>query len=196
MIYRIVFAVVLVVLMMLYLVDFSKSKFLERRFFNSVYMVVSAICVSLIAYYYQVPGVFHAFLYAAVVTLLLNYQDVSSQSLEMKILYPTIVIGCLVAYNNPMTSLVSSLIGALGIGGAMLLVARLSHESIGYGDGVLLLLLGLVLGWQMALTVLLIAFVISSFYGLILLTFRKKSRKDRIAFVPFIAVSLLFIQLI
>lgn len=63
-------------------------------------------------------------------------------------------------------------------------VSKLSEEQIGYGDGLLALGLGMLLGSRNVLFVLCFAFIFSFFLAVVLLVSKKGNRKSRIPFFP------------
>ena len=69
----------------------------------------------------------------------------------------------------------------------LILVSFLTKESIGYGDGALVMTLGLWTGGRFALGVMLIGIMLSGVYGLCCLL---KRRRDPIPFVPFLLLGM------
>lgn len=63
---------------------------------------------------------------------------------------------------------------------------------VGFGDIKLGLLLGLLLGWQLTLVSLFLAYVFGSLVALALIGLKKKTRKDIIPFGPFLIASAFF----
>lgn len=77
------------------------------------------------------------------------------------------------------------------LGVAFLLVSKVTKEGLGYGDSILILLLGAFVGlWQMVL-VLVIAFGSAAIFSIIVLVLKKMSRKKQIPFVPFLLLGFL-----
>ena len=72
-------------------------------------------------------------------------------------------------------------------GSMLVLISLLTGESIGYGDGVLVMTLGLWLGGIFTLTVTVTGIMISGIYGVICLLRRKY---DPIPFVPFLLIGM------
>ena len=68
----------------------------------------------------------------------------------------------------------------------------ITHQSIGYGDGIVFIVSGIALGKDYILLLVLGAFIFSSVYSLFLLA-KRKSGKTTIPFVPFIFMSYFFI---
>lgn len=67
-----------------------------------------------------------------------------------------------------------------------LLIARVSREAIGYGDGLLLGMMGMYLKFSVLLGVCLWAFTIAGIVALFLLVTKKRNGKQEIPFVPFL----------
>ena len=70
-----------------------------------------------------------------------------------------------------------------------LLFARASREALGYGDGVLFIVMGIYLSLGHVLEIAMMAFGIAGICALILIVVFRKKRDDQIPFVPFLTVS-------
>ena len=77
---------------------------------------------------------------------------------------------------------------ALLPGAMALLLAYITREQIGYGDGVLLLIMGGCLGSYKVIVALLVAIAGSGVVSMLLLICRKAERSSRIPFVPFLCM--------
>lgn len=183
-------------LSLMYLTDFNVEILKKDKVKNTIYVLVCLLTTIILSFQYEVQGVFIGFFAATVMTMMLAYQDLSHKEVDTEILIVAGVVAFPIIFINPMTSPISSLIGVVGIGGSLLLIAVLTKESIGFADAFLIAILGAMLGWQLAVTILIIAFVISSLFGLVVLTFKIKNKKDYIPFIPFILLSLMFVQFI
>lgn len=71
----------------------------------------------------------------------------------------------------------------------LLVIGLCSKEKIGFGDGILLVMIGLMIGFPLCLGVLCIGLIGSCLYALFLLVFRKAKRGDSFPFAPFLAVA-------
>ena len=78
----------------------------------------------------------------------------------------------------------------LGIG--VMAVSLLSRGSIGMGDGILLTVTGVYLGGYENLELFLLGVFLAGIWSLGLLVLKKKKRKERIAFIPFLLVAYAF----
>ena len=76
-------------------------------------------------------------------------------------------------------------------GVAVFLYSGLSRGSIGQGDGILLMALGIYLGAAAAVRIFLYAVFISAFYAIYLYFGKKKGKEYEMPFVPFLLVAFL-----
>lgn len=83
------------------------------------------------------------------------------------------------------------IVGGLAIGGFLLFISRVTRESIGYGDGMLVLVIGAAVGGFRTLLVLFYGLVISCIFCSVLLCFHKIEKKDTIPFAPFLFIAYL-----
>lgn len=71
-------------------------------------------------------------------------------------------------------------------GGIILLIGFITKETIGKGDGILIITLGSILGMKMCMELLFWAFFICTFVSAIGLLWGKIELKSRVPFVPFL----------
>ena len=76
--------------------------------------------------------------------------------------------------------------GGIAIGLLFLLIAKLTEEKIGYGDGMLILLVGMNVGIKAQLQILAIAFSLLFIAGIAAFFLRRKWKHMRLPFVPFL----------
>lgn len=86
------------------------------------------------------------------------------------------------------TFLYQTLMGTL-VGMVLLLFARFSGESIGFGDGWLFTVTGIFLGFWGNLALLGGSMFLAGIFSVACFITKKKGRHDRIAFVPFVLVA-------
>ncbi len=75
-------------------------------------------------------------------------------------------------------------------GGFFLLISFCTGEKIGYGDGLLLIVMGLLIGFGRCFLVVCISMFFSSAFALILLVFCKAGRNSRLPLVPFLTIGM------
>ena len=76
-------------------------------------------------------------------------------------------------------------------GGVFLFLSWFTQESFGYGDSILILILGILYGGWNLLWILFAAFLIASVYGGIMIARKKYTRKNSFPFIPFLTVAYL-----
>lgn len=91
--------------------------------------------------------------------------------------------------------LIELLTGVL-IGLAALFLAWVTREAIGYGDGVVLLMLGILLGGSHCFAVAMAAIIASGIWALGLIVFFHKNRKYEMPFIPFLFGGLIWVRCI
>ena len=152
---------------------------------------INGIIYIIIFYFYglSLEFVFYSLLISALLTITLI--DLKHKIIPDGILLSIFIITILYKSTNYLLfhipiSLMDSLLGFLLGGGLFFLLAIISKGGMGGGDIKLISVLGLILGLKKTLLNILLSFIIGAFISLILLCFKKKGRKDVIAFGPFI----------
>lgn len=84
----------------------------------------------------------------------------------------------------------------IAIGALILLLAFVSRQSIGYGDGWLLCATGIVLGFKYNMIILFVGCLICAIFSGCLLILKKGTRKTQLPFVPFLSAAYWVITLI
>ncbi len=74
--------------------------------------------------------------------------------------------------------------GIFGI--VLVLIGKVTEEAIGYGDGITIGILGVLLGFFPGLEIFFYGLCLSAIYGAGVLILRKAGSKDRIPFLPFL----------
>lgn len=77
------------------------------------------------------------------------------------------------------------------IGLGVLIISFFTRQQIGYGDGLILIVTGILLGFRNNMALFLGALIYSAMVGLSLLVIRKADKKTELPFVPFMFLSLL-----
>lgn len=79
-----------------------------------------------------------------------------------------------------------------GIGAVVILIAMISGESIGIGDGVMLMVSGIFLGFWGNLALFFTALLLVGLAALFLVVIKRKEKNYRVPFLPFLLVAYLF----
>lgn len=117
-----------------------------------------------------------------------SYEDIKNRSVHTGLLLLFTIEGILLwvfAEKHPVVEIVQAILPGLSV----LLAAFITKGSIGEGDGVILLIIGLLLGGAFALRIFMYALFFCACYAIFLLIIRKKNRKYEIAFVPFMLLA-------
>ena len=78
-----------------------------------------------------------------------------------------------------------------GMGIVFLLISRVSGESFGYGDSILILIIGIFLGFWNLMYLLLGAFSMAAVFSAVMMIKHRFNRKSSFPFVPFLAAAYL-----
>jgi leader peptidase (prepilin peptidase)/N-methyltransferase len=84
---------------------------------------------------------------------------------------------------------IADVIGGALLGLSCLLVSKWTRQAVGYGDSLLILVLGVYMGGIKLLQLLFIATTVAAFFALFCLWKRKWKRNATIPFVPFIMLA-------
>ena len=78
----------------------------------------------------------------------------------------------------------------------LLVISKLTDNALGTGDGIVIIITGLVLTFIQNVCMLTISFFLAAFFSIFLLILRKKSRKEKIPFIPFVMCGFLIMGVI
>ena len=84
-------------------------------------------------------------------------------------------------------SLYEVILGIL-FGGVLLLIAKVTKQSIGYADGIVMLIVGVLLGGSVSIVIFMIATFLLGIVGLCISIFKKTSLKVKRPLIPSIFV--------
>lgn len=105
------------------------------------------------------------------------------------------ILGVVLHLFYPNCSIYSILWGLL-LGLGIMALSLFSRGSIGMGDGILLTVTGVYLGGYGNLELFLLGLFLAGIWSLGLLVLKKKKRKERIAFVPFLLAAYAFMLVV
>ena len=119
-----------------------------------------------------------------------SYLDIKSRELPMLFF---IVFGAAGIFYNQIYHYqsISSMVAGGCIGVLFLLISWLTKEEIGYGDGLGIIVLGVMEGGAGILPILFAAFFLSGMYGLWKMIGLKDGRETAIPFFPFLFIGLI-----
>lgn len=119
-----------------------------------------------------------------------TYFDVKNRELPLEFLtiFGLVGIVCNVIWKYQKFS---NIVIGCGVGCVFLLVGWLTKESIGYGDGLGLCILGIFEGWRGMIPIVFGAFLMSGVYGLWRMIGLKEQGSDTMPFFPFLLLALI-----
>jgi leader peptidase (prepilin peptidase) / N-methyltransferase len=140
-----------------------------------------------------------AFLVWVAVLVALSFIDLDTFTLPRKIIYAgavagVVLLGAAALVNGELRGPAEAVAGALIGFGVLFVIHVISPRGMGFGDVRLAGLLGLYLGWielPLVAVGLFLAFLFASVVGISLMLAKRKGRKDRVPFGPFLALGAL-----
>ena len=115
--------------------------------------------------------------------------DIRKKSIPIQILVAAgiwaVICLTLSVTENGAEVLAGSLPGLLP-GAVLLMLGFLTQQKVGYGDGILLIIMGLMEGVRMVLLTFCIGLFLQSILAVILVLFKKADKQTQIPFVPFL----------
>ena len=117
-----------------------------------------------------------------------SIEDIKSREIGVYKIYLSGIIGVLLHLFLGRKS-VYSILGGMLIGFILLIVGKLAGESIGAGDGLILMDTGIFLGSADNFRLLCGGIFLAGVAALILLLFFRKNRKYELPFIPFLLVT-------
>lgn len=81
------------------------------------------------------------------------------------------------------------MLGGIGLGIGLCLLSKVCQGAIGYGDGILIGILGITMGFMSVFTLFIMALVIASIIALFLMVVLKKNKKMAFPFVPCLCIA-------
>lgn len=82
-----------------------------------------------------------------------------------------------------------SMAGGMAIGICLLLLSLVLREAIGFGDGLVVFVCGVFIGFFKNLMLLMMGFLLTSITGILLIGRKKASKKSHLPFIPFLTLA-------
>ncbi|MCT4596425.1 MAG: A24 family peptidase [Vallitalea sp.] len=158
---------------------------------SSVFMMIITVLL------YKRYGLTYQFISLEITAWLLisiSITDIKYKEVNINIIIFSVILGVILLVINQNIKWYESLIGLFGIGGILVGISYITKGSIGMGDAYVIGVTGLLLGYKMAIAILLYSLVLSSILGIILMILGKVNRKTRLPMVPFILSAFIIIQ--
>lgn len=122
----------------------------------------------------------------------LSALDIKTRRLPEQLLVAGAVIALLQVFLGVSPSIFLSIAGA-AVGVAFLGISKMTGEALGYGDSIVILILGISLGLWNLLALLMLAFLLAAGCSAILLGVFHFERKTTLPFIPFLVASYIFV---
>ncbi|MBC7960210.1 MAG: prepilin peptidase [Vallitaleaceae bacterium] len=123
----------------------------------------------------------------------LSFFDFQDKSVPLGWVVAGGVCGLATMFLTHEQQLVQQLLVALIITGSMLLISKVTKEGIGCGDGYVLGLMSLFIGWKLAVGIFVLALFLSALFGILLIILKKAHKKSTLPFIPFLLVGTLLL---
>ncbi len=120
--------------------------------------------------------------------LFLSVTDIRKRKLRLGILlagFPIVTAVRLISRDIPAAILLAG--AAVGI--TFLIISKATEEAFGYGDSILIMILGILLGFWSVLCLLVAAFFMAAVFSGIMLVKKRFTRKSSMPFVPFLTAA-------
>lgn len=124
--------------------------------------------------------------------LLLSIGDIRRKELPLQAVLGG--LGVSLVYGLCKGDMYRLLVGVLP-GVLLILMGFFTGEKVGYGDGLLVIVIGCVMGWPGSFVVYVIAQFGVLFYAVFLLVAKRAAGNVKVPFVPFLAVALMAYQI-
>ncbi len=157
-------------LFLLFLMITTQGLLINKYGFNHKYIIYSSLLVLLIT---------------------ISMVDYKTKTIPNTLISIGIILGIISMLINKDLTVASSIFAALIISGMLAGVSIITKGALGMGDVKVFIFIGLFLGLQSTISVLMFSTFLSGMLSLILLAFRIVNRKTAIPFAPFVFVSTL-----
>lgn len=118
-----------------------------------------------------------------------SYWDIRKKELPGKLLVVILLISVVITVVKGLqksdAGVIWMIVTGMGPGGLLLLLAFVTREKLGYGDGLVLMIIGNLVGVEQCMFMLSLAILLSFGFSCLLLVFFRKNRNDSFPFVPF-----------
>lgn len=173
--------------------------FLDLHYKKKTVFLVDAFLAILYFLIYNRYGfsfIFLSNIILASILIPISIIDIKRKIIPNKLVILGMGMGTIMMFLNDNISIISALLGFVMCGGIIGVISIITKGSIGMGDAKLFACIGIFLGLQTTLGIMLIATVLSGLVGLILLTFKKVNGKTMIPFAPYIFLATIFVMIL
>lgn len=126
--------------------------------------------------------------------IIVAIQDLIAKKIKVWVVILSGVFLCICIPFCPSISLLNRIMG-LTLGLWLLLISKTTGGKIGMGDGLVICVTGMGLGFWSNLELFALALLIAAIFSIVLLALKLADRKKSIPFLPFILLSYLFLYI-
>ncbi|MDL2301309.1 prepilin peptidase [Lachnospiraceae bacterium OttesenSCG-928-D06] len=126
--------------------------------------------------------------------LVLTFFDIQSRKLPVKLLLLTTVLTLAASAYFTYNGVYDFKHNCFSlVPGIILLLAAFLTQKIGYGDGIVWILLGLTISYRESILIFMGSLILAAIVSALLLVFKKVAHNSKIPYIPFITVAYFFV---
>lgn len=133
-------------------------------------------------------------IFVAVFLLICSYTDIKNKEIHLKVLLPFFLTGVIIAAVSGRDAVIGALTGTIA-GIALLLLSFITRGAIGEGDGLVLVVTGVFLGFFGNLRLLVSALFLSALFSVGAMIIKGWKKERELPFVPFLLAAFLIIRI-
>ena len=116
--------------------------------------------------------------------IICSYTDIKERSINVGMIILFAILGILCSNAKIISIFIGIIPGIL-----LFLVNRLTNGQIGIGDVLVLIVVGIILGFEKTVIILMLSTLMAGIYGIIKMLIFKVNRKETMAFAPFVLLA-------
>ena len=122
-----------------------------------------------------------------------SIRDIRTKTISIRITILSAIVGIMYYLLDTSYPIVECMEGFV-LGVAVCFLAFVTREAIGYGDGLVMIALGILVGGKNCLASGMAALMMSGIFAVFLLLSGRAKKQDQIAFVPFLFMGAVFVR--
>ena len=107
--------------------------------------------------------------------------DIKSKKIYLNVCFVFMILGVLL---NGISGIIIRILPGILIG----ILAWVTKESIGYGDGAVFVVIGMIYSMKILINICVLSFLLSALYCMGMLFMGKRNRKDKVPLSPFLLI--------
>lgn len=121
-----------------------------------------------------------------------SYSDIKSKQIPVIQLCVFGILGVIMHLFNSQQNWISLILG-IGIGAILYVYSLLSQEKLGKGDAMIVMVIGIYMGFMKTLELLWISSIFAAGVGIVMIIYKKQKKNYEIPFVPFLMAGYLYL---